>query len=93
MILRSNSPNLRSTESSESQCLTSDGLASASLSGGGVCLRADLFWQSFVGVVCTHTVAFRMLVDFVCVLPPKQVQTQSCSVGVLVVLVASVQNA
>ena len=45
------------------------------------------------GVVRTHTVAFRMLVDFVCVLPPKQVQTQSCSVGVLVVLVASVQNA
>ena len=34
-----------------------------------------------------------MLVDFVCVLPPKQVQTQSCSVGVLLVLVASVQNA
>ena len=45
------------------------------------------------GVVRTHTGAFRMLVDFVCVLPPKQVQTQSCSVGVLVVLVASVQNA
>ena len=44
-------------------------------------------------VVRTHTVAFRMLVDFVGVLPPKQVQTQSCSVGVLVVLVASVQNA
>ena len=44
-------------------------------------------------VVRTHTVAFRMLVDFVCVLPPKQVQTQSCSVGVLVVSVASVQNA
>ena len=41
----------------------------------------------------THTVAFRMLVDFVRVLPPKQVQTQSCSVGVLLVLVASVQNA
>ena len=45
------------------------------------------------GVVRTHTVAFRMLVDFVCVLPPKQVQTQSCSVGVLVVLMASVPNA
>ena len=45
------------------------------------------------GVVGMHTVAFRMLVDFVCVLPPKQVQTQSFSVGVLVVLVAKVQNA
>ena len=34
-----------------------------------------------------------MLVDFVCVPPPKQVQTQSCSVGVHLVLVTSVQNA
>ena len=41
--------------------------------------------------VKTRDVAFQMLVDFVCVLPPKQLQTQSCSVGVLHVLVASVQ--
>ena len=45
------------------------------------------------GVVRTHTVAFRTPVDFVCVLLPRQVQIHSCSVGVLIVLVASVQNA
>ena len=44
------------------------------------------------GVGRTRAVAFWMLGNFACALPQKQVQTQSCSVGVLRVLMASVQH-